>query len=70
MMITGQIQCPMCGEMVESLSFWICINKKWYIHLCDYCIKKHKTAKQLLMIGWHYGTEDMKEKMKEFLGKN
>ena len=59
----------MCKKMVDSLAFWRQYEKRYY-HICHDCVNNKKTVNQILNIGWHYGAEEMKEKMKGFIDDN
>ena len=56
-MTTVPSKCPMCGGMVEMLSFWKNIEHM-YFHICAECLDKPKTERDLLKLAYTIGHTD------------
>lgn len=56
-MMTVPSKCPMCGSMVEMLSFWKQVNN-FYFHICATCLEKPKTERDLLLLAYRIGHTD------------
>lgn len=56
-MILGEIKCPMCRGMFDSLNFWRAVSGIYY-HLCAQCCVSDKNEDDLLRIGYTVGMSD------------